>query len=337
MTRKRIAWAALVLPAGLLPILCCLLVAAPAAPRAEAAASQPTSQNVLLISWDGMDRTVLKEMLDANRLPNVAAIIRDGSLQEIEVRGHGTETMPGHAEMLTGLAAQTTGVITNHRYQPIPEGLTIFERVQKQLGMDNVRTIMAASKADKLGGRGPGESPDGPKGEPYFLAKKHLDVYDAHDRSAGETGPLFLKYMARLKPPAGAAWPRFLAFVHFSDPDAAGHAHGAASAEYRLAAIACDQAVGAFVAWLKKEKLYDRTFIYVTADHGFDRNAKSHYNAPHVWLATNDKAVTKGGTLADVPATILERFGVDLTKLEPKLIGAPLTKPAAVPASRPSR
>jgi len=66
-------------------------------------------------------------------------------------------------------------------------------------------------------------------------------------------------------------------------------------------------------------------------DHGFDVNAKSHSNAPHSWLVTNDKLVTHGRTIADVPATIMARFGIDVGKLEPKLIGKPLT--GAVPAT----
>lgn len=293
-------------------------------------ASQPALRNVILISWDGMDRGVLKQRLAASKMPNLAALIKEGSLQDIEVTGHVTDTKPGHAQMLTGLAPQTTGVITNHRFQPIPEGYTLFERVQKQLGKDNVRTIMVASKTGNLGGRGPGEGGDdgtSTKGEPYFLTRKHLDVFDAQTRAAPETCPLFLKYMGLFKAQ------RFLAFVHFSDPDVEGHAHGSGSKEYRAAAVACDEALGQSVAWLKKEKLYDQTLIYVTADHGFDQNATSHHNAPHVTLATNDKDVAKGGTQADIAPTILEKFGVDLSKLEPKLPGRPLTAPAKKPAA----
>ena len=78
------------------------------------------------------------------------------------------------------------------------------------------------------------------------------------------------------------------------------------------------------VEWLKEANLYDSTLIYVMTDHGFDMNAKTHNNAPHSWLATNDKLVTHGGIIADVPATILTRFGIDCTKLEPHLIGKSL-------------
>ncbi len=68
-------------------------------------------RNIVLNSWDGLDRLVLWELLAKQKLPNLAATIREGSLQEIRVTGHRTETKPSHAEMLTGLAAKDTGVI----------------------------------------------------------------------------------------------------------------------------------------------------------------------------------------------------------------------------------
>jgi len=317
------------------------------APAVAAPAPDVVPQNVILISWDGLDRPVMKEVLDKGKLPNLAALIKEGSLQSIEVKGHVTVTKPGHAEMLTGLDTKTTGVRSNADYQPIPEGYTIFERMQKELGgKDKIHTFMVTGKLAHVGGRGPDEIagagkkggakkkkalPDGAdnvpeaekkpveKGEPFFLTRKALDVFDAAQRDADEVGPLALKYLEQSKTP------RFLAFIHFSDPDHAGHKHGSGSEEYRKAAEDCDEWLGKIVAWVKKEKLYDQTLIYVMTDHGFDVDARSHGNAPHSWLATNDKAVTHGGTLADVPATILARLGLDVAKLEPKLIGKPLT------------
>ena len=320
-------------------------------------APQGAPQNVILISWDGLDRPVVKELLDKNKLPNLAALISEGSMQEIEVRGHPTVTKPGHAEMLTSLASETTGVYSNAKYEPIPEGDTIFERMQKFLGgKDKIHTFMVTGKLAHVGGRGPdeiaaqgkkggkaGKKPgkrardlpegadnvpaaekQGPeKGEPFFLTRKALDVFDAAQRDAEETGPLCLKYLEKYKDP------RFLAFLHFSDPDHAGHKHGSDSKEYREAAEDCDKWLGKIVKWVKEQKLYDKTLIYVTTDHGFDPAAHTHSHAPHSWLVTNDKLVTHGGTIADIPATILSRFGVDIDKLEPKLIGKPLTGGAA--------
>jgi arylsulfatase A-like enzyme len=78
---------------------------------------------------------------------------------------------------------------------------------------------------------------------------------------------------------------------------------------------------------LEDLKLYDQTLVYVTADHGFDEGQFGHSDAPYVFLATNDRAVVRRGTRADITPTILDRFGVDLAKLDPPLDGHPLTKP----------
>jgi predicted AlkP superfamily pyrophosphatase or phosphodiesterase len=334
----------------------CALLAQEQPPVPEAAAAAPHGadalpQNVILISWDGLDRSVVLELLAERKLPSLAALIQEGSLQEIEVVGHATVTKPGHAEMLTGLDSQTTGVYSNTRFRPIPEGHTIFERVQQHLGgPEKVRTIMVASKLAHVGGRGPEEATQwlrqqrasqraaapqggGPRaqaqseGEPFYLTRKHLDVFDAAQRNAARTGPICLRYLDKYKEP------RFLAFLHFSDPDTAGHSKGRDSAEYRAAVVACDEWLGRIVGWLRQQGLYDKTLIYVMTDHGFDEHATTHGNAPHSWLATNDRAVIRGGIIADVPATILARFGIDVDRLEPKLIGRPLTEPAPARAS----
>jgi predicted AlkP superfamily pyrophosphatase or phosphodiesterase len=308
-------------------------------------------QNAILVSWDGLDRTVLQELLFKGKLPNLAAIIDEGSLQSIEVQGHVTLTKPSHAEMLTGLGTKDTGVISNNVYQPIPEGYTIFERLQKHFGgKENIHTFMVTGKLAHVGGRTPEEiaaaekkenkktrkplpegadnvpdsdKPQVEKGEPFMLTRKALEVFDAAQRDADEVAKLSLRYLEQYKSP------RFMAFVHFSDPDHAGHKHRSDSDEYRDAAVDCDKALGKIVRWLKKQELCDKTLLYVTTDHGFDPAAKTHNNAPHSWLATNDKMVMHGGTIADVPATILVRFGVDISKLEPKLIGVPLTTAVA--------
>ncbi|MDI6783711.1 MAG: alkaline phosphatase family protein [bacterium] len=306
-------------------------------------------KNVILISWDGLDRSVVKELLAQNQLLNLARLIREGSMQDIEVTGHVTVTKPGHAEMLTGLSADQTGVYSNMKFQPIPEGYTVFERLQKQLGgKAQIRTIMVTGKLAHVGNRGPEEAqksllqkkkklqkkageqtPPGAddtiksvKGEPFYLTKTHLDVCDVAQRSAAEVGQLSLKYLAEHKDS------RFFAFLHFSDPDHAGHQHGIDSKEYREAAIACDDQLGKIMTWLKEGRLYTQTLIYVMTDHGFDEHGKSHSFAPHSWLVTNDKKVTRSGIIADVPATIMVRFGIDISKLDPKLLGYELTGPA---------
>jgi predicted AlkP superfamily pyrophosphatase or phosphodiesterase len=318
------------------------------APTSSAPVRMQSSEvrNIILISWDGVDRSTIKELLAREKVPNLAHLLQEGSFQEIEVRGHATVTKPGHAEMLTGLSADVTGVYGNLHgtYRPIPEGYTIFEHLQTYLGKDSIATIFVAGKKANLGGRGPGVVPlakrpattskhsqgghlpegadDIPtmeiEGEPFFLTKKHLDVFDVEQRDADIVGPLCLRYLKQYKAM------RFFAFLHFSDPDHAGHLHGSDSSQYRQAMVDCDKWLGRIILWLKQENLYGSTLIYVTTDHGFDLHARDHNNAPHSWLVTNDKCVGKGGIIADIAATILVRFGVDLAKLTTPLLGKPL-------------
>lgn len=301
--------------------------------QAPAQDAPPALRNVILISWDGVDRAVLRELLEAKRLSNIAALIAEGSLQDMEVVGHATHTKPGHAEMLTGLAAETTGVITNDQFAPIPEGYTIFERLQQHFGKDKIRCVFVGSKDANVGGRGAGEIKPDPRklhlpeyreslrrGEPFHLTKKHLDVFDADTRLAPAAVPLFLKAIAANQSP------RFIAFLHLAEPDNNGHQFGDESPEYREGVVQCDEWLGRIVTWLRQQKLYDDTRIYISTDHGFDKGTKNHLNAPNIWLATNDKAVTRGGNQSDIAATILWRFGVALEKLDPRPIGNPLTK-----------
>jgi predicted AlkP superfamily pyrophosphatase or phosphodiesterase len=269
-------------------------------------------QNAVLISCDGLGRDVLRELLDAGKLPSFAAVIKEGSLQEIEVRGHATSTVPGHATMLTGYGSAVHGIRNNRDLVPIPAGLTVFERLEQHFRGHGIHTLMVAGKTRNLGGD--------PTNGVYWLARQGFDCFQSKDRLAVDVMRTALPVLERRKTP------RFFLFLHFPDPDRAGHLYGKDSAEHREAIVACDRAVGRMRAWLQNEQLDEQTRIYISADHAFDDHARTHGKAPAVFLATNDKAVQRGGQLADVPATILSRFGVDISKLKPPLVGRSLVE-----------
>lgn len=137
----------------------CMLTAFSSVPSAALAASSGVEtekpiKNAILISWDGVQREHLRELLEAGKLPNLKALIDEGTIVEIDVT-HKTDTKAGHAEMLTGYGPEVTGVHSNTVYQPIPKGYTIFERLEEALGSDNIATIMITGKAAHLGSRGP--------------------------------------------------------------------------------------------------------------------------------------------------------------------------------------
>jgi predicted AlkP superfamily pyrophosphatase or phosphodiesterase len=315
----------------------------------------PSQRNAILICWDGAQRNHVNECLKNKELPNLAALAQEGKMVEIDVVGHKTDTKAGHAQMLTGYDPEATGVFSNAQYKPIPLGYTIFEDLQKQFGKDKIATIMLTGKDHHIGSCGPRQAIQPAKkagkntvaedeetaklkprqraravakqvattnkeGEPWYLVKASFTVWDGDiARPASEVGPKCLEYIDKY----GKG--RLFAFFHFCDPDHEGHRSGENSKEYNDALIECDQWLGKIVEELKKEKLYDKTVVMVTADHGFDEGLKAHKDAPYVVLATNDPKITRKGDQRDIVPTILVEMGADPSKVDPKLPGKPLT------------
>ncbi|MEI6494323.1 MAG: alkaline phosphatase, partial [Verrucomicrobiota bacterium] len=64
-------------------------------------------------------------------------------------------------------------------------------------------------------------------------------------------------------------------FIHFGEPDVAGHAHGMFSQEKMKALADSDTALGTVVKAIKDAGLLDASVIIITADHGgHDRTAE---------------------------------------------------------------
>jgi len=126
----------------------------------------------------------------------------------------------------------------------------------------------------------------------------------------------------------------FFFFVHFAQIDAAGHKNGENSQEYNEALISADLWTGKIMDKVKELGLADKTQLYVTADHGFDEDGKTHKSAPYVFLASNNKAVVRDGRRQDVAPTILDAFQIDIAALEPRLDGVSLTKPDSRAAAK---
>lgn len=286
-------------------VLAAILIVTPAM------AANDEVRNVVLVSWDGADRAVIRELLDAGKLPVTSDLIRHGSLQDITITSHKTVTMPGHATMLTGYLSDRHQIFNNDVVKPVPAGLTVFERLEHHLGTNAIATIMIAGKGRNLGGATTNDI--------FGLTRRVMDHFESKDQSAAQVVDLALPMLTR------HANTRFILFLHFPDIDRAGHGYGRDSAQYRDAFVENDRQVGRVIEALKTANLHESTRTYITADHGFDKGSRGHDKAPDIFLATNDKAVFRGGNLADIPVTIMARMGLDTAAIEPPLAGRPLT------------
>jgi hypothetical protein len=308
-------------------------------------------RNIILIGWDGVQREHLREALARNELPNLQQLCAGGSLVAIDILRE-TDTCSGWAQVLTGYEPEVTGVFSNSRYQSIPKGYTIFERLKETRGRDGIATAMVVpngrylgvdplrekevsgdpevlkTKAKNAGGYirvENGRTIQAIPGEPYYYAREGLDSFMAGKSSNEEMGNAALDTLTKLKDRS------FFLFVYFGETDHQGHVYGENSREYNAALIDNDRWLGLMVVKLKELGLYSQTLVYVTADHGFDEGLKTHYNAPYIFLAGNDVKLIRRGFRTDITPTILDRFGIDLTKLQPPLDGHSLLRPYTAP------
>lgn len=295
--------------------LALVLVAGPAS--AFDPKTPPTERDAILISWDGALREHVRADLAAGKLPNLARLVQHGSLIDLDVTGHFTDTKAGHAEMLSGYGPGRTGVHSDVDFAPIPAGLSVFDRLHE--AFPAMTTIMLTSKDHNLGSLAPGLLR---AGEPFFHARAAVTVWDGDRmRSAADTGERALRYVRDV-----AKKGRFFLFIHFSDVDLAGHRDGEDAPTYDQALQRCDLWLGKILDELESQGIAFRTLVYVSADHGFDVAAKTHRHASHIVLASSDPTLGGKGEQRDIAPTLLRALGVDVAKLQPPLPGKVLGK-----------
>ena len=305
-------------------------------------------KNIILIGWDGARRKHVEKLLQNGELPNLKKLIVGETINNISIStisnstkpGWGKmSTKPGWAEILTGYGPDITGVYSNFDYKPIPQGYTIFERLEEYFGEDNIVTMFIGGKDYGIGARGPhglcmnclppfNTYPQGieslntidsepifmqREGEPYYYARNILDVYLVGLGKNWVVGQVVIEQLENYKEQ------RFFIFVHLKDADEAGHIRGENSQEYIAGIISDDNLLGLIISSLKEFGIYDKTLIYVTSGPGFDEREILSSDAPYIFLATNDKKVKGDGDRKDITPTILWRYGFDLDRISPLL------------------
>jgi predicted AlkP superfamily pyrophosphatase or phosphodiesterase len=214
-------------------------------------------------------------------------------------------TLPSHTSMLTGVGPQKHQILWND-YQPA-KGLvavpTIFS-IAKQRGLVTAMFV----------------------GKEKF---KHLDlpssvddfVWPQPEDDAKAVAKAFAAAVPTLKPN--------LCFIHFRDPDTAGHKYGANSPEKIQALKDCDDALKTIREAISAAGLADDTVIILTADHGSHdvKNKEGKIVGTHgtadtadvkipwiVWGKTvkKDFAVTAVVVQYDTAATALWLLGIPI-------------------------
>ncbi len=152
-------------------------------------------------------------------------------------------TLPSHVSMLTGVGIQKHQILWNDWDETKPRLAvpTIF-RFAKEAGLSTAM-IVSKPKFHTLGQTG------------------YLDTYQIpEDFHAKGIAAAFAELLKTRRPE--------LCFLHFGDPDFAGHGYGVTSPEKLRALADCDEALRAVVEAVSAAGIADSSVFILTADHG---------------------------------------------------------------------
>ncbi len=274
-----------------------------------------TVDRIIVVGWDGVQLAHMRDLLAAGDLPNLSAMIARGSMVSTTVTNHASDTKAGWTQIFTGYRPKITGVISNSFYAAIPQGYTLFERAREHYAASgkDFRAVGITGKDENIGSG---------VGFPFEHCAKTLDVWEGDlKRDADEVGALALQALDQ----HGTA-EALVAFIHFGDPDHAGHKRNENSQEYDDAIVLCDQWLGRLVDKVNALGIADETRIFVTTDHGFDEGQKTHNDAPDTWFVSDRTDVNRDANQDAVAPTLYGALGIDYTKYRPRLEGRPLVR-----------
>lgn len=231
-------------------------------------------------------------------------------------------TLPAHASILTGLAPPRHGLRTNGQGRLPEAAVTVAERA-REAGFDTGAFVSAVVLAPGFGLEQGFARYDAPLPDPEQASSAYAE------RPAAVTVQRALDWLER----RNRQRPFFL-WVHLWDPHAPYEPpaafRGRTSSPYLDEVAALDDAVDAFLSWMRRDGALDEALLVVVADHGealgehgeWSHGAHAFETTLRVPLLVRRPAGTPGGTqdagerrpevvgVCDVAPTLVEAMGL---------------------------
>ncbi len=268
------------------------------------------AEHVFIISFDGGKPAVIAE----SEMPTLKKMAADGAVTWKARTIFPPKTLPSHTSMLTGLSPAKHRVLWNN-FEPdkgkilAPTVFAIARKADPKLvtglfaGKMKFHHLWQDGSLDRFDFKGPQTA------TPTVGGADELEktVNPAQTVSASAAA-----YILEKKPN--------LCFIHFPDPDSAGHKSGWGSPEQKEAFKVSDQALSQILRALHTAGIADSSVVIISADHG--GHDKTHgLDIPEdmeiPWIAwgkgvKKDFALAEPVTTFDTTATALWLLGVPL-------------------------
>jgi predicted AlkP superfamily pyrophosphatase or phosphodiesterase len=257
---------------------------------------KPLAKHVILIGSDGFGAYAFNKA----KVPNLRKLMQEGSYS-LEARCVlPSSSAVNWASMIMGSGPELHGYTEWGSKTP--------ELPSRIIGKGNIYPTIFSLIEEQL--------PEAKKGVVYtwggigYLFEKSMVDIDYNGKTDVDTAKKALKFIVDEKPA--------LTFIHFDEPDGAGHNIGHDTPEYYEAVEKIDSLVGIIITTLEKNNLMDDTAIIFSSDHGGigkGHGGKTLEEVEIPWILYS-KNIPKKGKLNssivtyDTAATIADILGI---------------------------
>lgn len=266
----------------------CVTTAAVSAQRPAAGArAQPY---VILISFDGMK----PEYLQRIDLPSFQRVMQQGVRSVGMIPTFPSKTFPNHYSIVTGMRAETHGLVGNRFWDPARNEAYSMSDTTKVLDGTWYRGEPIWVTAEQ----------QGMKAASFFWVASEAPI-------GGVRPSYWKKYSSRVSNFARVdtvlAWlalpadarPRLIT-MYFSETDGAGHDHGPLSPQVDTAAKNVDAALGRLMEGVARLPLRDSVYYVLVSDHGMSETHPRWYAALDTLIDMNGVRLGEAGTIANL-------------------------------------
>ncbi|CAH2245795.1 bis(5 -adenosyl)-triphosphatase ENPP4 [Pelobates cultripes] len=221
-----------------------------------------TTSKLILVSFDGFRADYLSKF----SLPNLQEFMKEGVLVEEVKNVFITKTFPNHYSIVTGLYAESHGIVANQMYDSENNKTFNTSTYKDSFWWDQATPIWLTNQ---LQGRksGSGMWPGTDLINHNFTPSYYLN-YDPNVNFSERVNNLTNWFM---KPDN----PINFALLYWHEPDSSGHRYGPDDASNMSKVLsAVDENVGYLMSKLKEFKLWDTVNVIITSDHGMAECSK---------------------------------------------------------------
>ncbi len=267
------------------------------------------AEHVFIISFDGGKPSVMRD----SDMPLLKKLANEGAASWTAQTIFPPITLPAHTSMLTGLGPDKHHVLWND-YSALLGKVkvpTIFTLAKQKYPMLGTALFPAKIKFRHLWQPGSLDvfDLDGPQQDRPVANTPEIEKLVIPSQLVAQNASA---YITAKKPN--------LCFIHFADPDSAGHKSGWGSPEQKEAFKVSDQALGQIIKAIDLAGITSKTVVFISADHG-GRDKSHGENIPEdmtipwfVWGkdVKRNFAITDPVTTYDTAATALWLLNVPL-------------------------